>query len=161
LIKQYNQTSQSLFDILDVIKSFKESFYFTENNERIFVTDEHLLKKLLRQSAHIFYEDNDINSGLVLVWKSKSSELTRYYVKLLANNEDTARRLLTLLLWNTKKDLFIKIKKDSLYLKPLRQKRFEFSGGRGSELLLKKRFVFSENNSKVFIKNNDQYNNEN
>jgi hypothetical protein len=100
------------------------------------VNNDIILKKLLKLSSEvrIIEEHGDI-LGLILLWKSIGN-FPRYYVKISAIDERIADKLLTVLLWNTNRELWIKIKKTSKFIKVFRNKGFEFQGDRGNEILL-------------------------
>lgn len=116
-------------------------FYFTENNSRFYIRDIPTLKKFLNQSCSIFYSSNESSDfdGIILVWKSTGGGIERYYVKLTAENPKIAEALVTNLLWNFNKDLFIKIRKDNKFLNVFKKKGFSFIGGRGYQVLLKRK----------------------
>lgn len=122
--------------LLEVIKNCNiEDFYLTENNQRLYINNPTALKILLKNSHHIYYEEA---KGLVLVWKSFGGDKTRHYVKLIADDHSTAKNLLTILLWNYEKDLYVKLKKDSKLISAFKEKGFKFVGGRGLEILMLK-----------------------
>lgn len=133
-----NKESQ-LIDLLDIVKSCNnEEFYYTENNERKFIENTKDLKKLFKTSHHIFYEYDDVTGkkGVILVWKSFGGDIKRSYVKFVADSEDTVRRLLTILLWNYGQELYLKVNKNSPFVRLFRAKGFKFMGGRGTQVLL-------------------------
>jgi hypothetical protein len=137
MILQYTNKSDEFLDLLDIISNCKnEDFYLTENNQRIFIKDSETLKKLLSETEICFFENTPINQGIILIWRSHGGDKVRYYIKLIANNEETTRGLLTMLFWNFDKNIFLKIKKDSKFLHIFKEKGFKFIGGRGSEILL-------------------------
>lgn len=112
-------------------------FYYTVDNTRIYVTDSLSLKKMLVASRDIYISsDKDIN-GIILVWKSLGGDKIRNYIKFNVNSSKILKNLITTLMWNNSQELFIKIKKDSKYVEALKQKGFRFSGGRGTQILLR------------------------
>lgn len=127
--------------LLEFIKNNPDNdFYVTENNARIIIKDEVSLKKLLKQICYnTIIEDRGDIVGILVLWKSVGVQ-TRYYVKLNAINDDIANRLITVLVWNSKNELFAKLKKNSRFLSVFREKGFEFLGDRGSEVLLKNNY---------------------
>jgi len=127
--------------IVDCInKHSNYDFYFTEDNSRIYISDEPSLKKLFKNTNNIFVlKERGEYKGIILVWKSIGGELTRYYVKLCCDTASTAEKLLTVLLWNINKELYIKLRKDSEYLEVFRKKGFKFKGGRGIQVLLSRK----------------------
>ncbi len=113
-------------------------FYFTSDNSRKYITDEKSLRELFRNSEFVYtLIDRGDYVGVILVWKSIGGGKVRYYVKLNAKTSDIARDLITVLLWNCDRELFFKIRKDSLFLNVIKKKGFRFFGGRGSQILLK------------------------
>lgn len=139
MIELFKSGNQQTTDLMEILASCdNDAFYFTENNERCFITDEKFLRRLLSKSHHIYYEYDSWTEkkGIILVWKSVGGDTERNYVKVIADSEDTAKRLLTILLWNYGQELYVKIKKDSPFVRVFRSKGFKFSGGRGSEVLM-------------------------
>jgi hypothetical protein len=80
-------------------------------------------------------------SGVLSVWKSVGGDKIRYYLKLGALDEKTAEQLLTILLWNFTKDLYVKVRKDNKFLGVLKRKGFRFQAGRGSQVLLYRKYI--------------------
>lgn len=135
MVEQYK--SKNFSNLLRFVKEFKnEDFYITDNNERKIICDEKTLKKFLKEirSVYIIEELGDIK-GIIGIWKSIGN-IERFYIKLNAIDEKIADLLLTVLLWNNRKYLHVKIKKDSVFLKVFKNKEFEFRGDRGREVLL-------------------------
>jgi hypothetical protein len=146
-----NRGKKDLVSLVECIKTNKEEdFYLTENNQRIYVETIKQLKKLIKDSTHVYYETNDCEiNGLILVWKSKGGDLVRNYVKVSAKNPIEAEKLLTLLLWNFKNELYVKLRKGSPLINVFRGKGFHFEGGRGSQVLLKKEKFVNRNENVV------------
>lgn len=152
MVENYNK--KHYLGLLDFIKhNSNEDFYITSNNRRTTINDEKSLKELLEQSrfVRVIVEKGDV-LGIILLWKSQGNNVIRYYVKLNAINKDIAENLLVVALWNSKEDLFTKVKKDSKFLPLFRNKGFEFVGFRGpmgfegSEIFLKySKFKVREN----------------
>jgi len=141
MIQRYNKKNQWLSSsIVDLTTKYPNDFYITKNNIRHAVKDEKDLNILLNQSTDAYYsENNDDIDGMVLVWKSVINDSKRYYVKLVASSKAVAKKLLTVLVWNSDKDLWIKIDKQSPYLSLFLYNKiikFDFYGDRGSQLLL-------------------------
>lgn len=124
--------------LLSFIKeNISEDFYFTENNSRIIIKDENSLKKLLKSCSNInIIEEKGDVLGVIMIWKSVGNNLTRYYIKLNAINDSIADKLISVLLWSKKNDLFVKIRKSSKFYKIFRNNYFNFLGDRGNEVLL-------------------------
>jgi len=80
-------------------------------------------------------------SGVLSVWKSVGGDTIRYYLKLGAFDDNIADKLLTILLWNFTKDLYVKVRKDNKFLGVLKRKGFRFQAGRGSQVLLFRKYI--------------------
>lgn len=156
MVEEYK--NKDFLSLTEFIKSNRdEDFYITSNNQRLLVNDDKSLKLFLKESKNIFitYERGDI-LGVIGLCKSIGNNISRYYIKLNAINEDIADRLLTVFLWNNNKELYVKIKKNSKFYKVFRNKQFNFKGDRGSQVLLiyskiynrKKEHVHQYNNNK-------------
>ncbi len=154
MIQNLKKTNNDLFSLWNFLKhNVHSDFYLTENNRRVFITDYKSFKRILSQSHSIFVskEGSDIN-GIIMLWKGSGGSTQRCYIKINAINENIADKLLTVLLWDTNKEIYIKIKKFSPYLPVFRDKRFNFLGGRGKELLLvyKKRDKYYGHNTNKY-----------
>lgn len=137
---------KDISDLIDIVQSLdceKDDFYLTKNNQRIYAKDADSLKEFLKEAFNIYYVNDNDSKGIILVWKS-IGEITRNYIKIIASDFETAKKLTTVLLWSFKEKLFIKIRKDSLYLQIFKEKGFQFLGGRGKQILLEKRLSFGE-----------------
>lgn len=130
--------------LIDFLNNYhNKDFYFTEKDYRVLIKDEVSLKKLLKSSiySYVIEEKGDI-LGLIVLWKSIVEELTKYYVKLNAKDNDIAERLITNLIWNCDKEMRVKLNRYSKFLKAFYNKGFNFIGNRGtiknpgSEILL-------------------------
>ena len=127
-----------LFFLSDYITSnIDYDFYYTHDNARIYITDVLSLKRLLKASSHVYtLEEKGEYVGIILLWKSIGGGKKRYYIKVKANTPEIAKQLLTVLIWNIKKEVYVKIRKDNKFLSVLRNKGFKFLGGRGIQILL-------------------------
>lgn len=137
MIEQYNKKKHWL-SVYDFIRTHKDSdFYITENNMRCVIDNEISLKKLIRSAKQIYLlaEKGDIQ-GILVLWVSLGN-VPRTYIKLSTLNEDTADKLISVMLWNSEVEVFAKIKKYSKLLKVFRNKGFQWIGDRGQEVLLK------------------------
>jgi len=124
------------------IENFDYDFYITENNVRLYMTDRYNINKFFRQTATSFYKkEKGDYVGVIGVWKSDGGGKTRYYIKLTADKFNTAKDLLSVLLWNFEKDLYIKIRKDSKFVSAFKNKGFRFKGGRGCQILLYRKYI--------------------
>jgi hypothetical protein len=132
-----------LVEIVQVLDCEKDDFYFTRDNQRIYAKSLDSLKEFLKESYSIFYINDADSKGIILVWKSVGI-VTRNYIKIIASDAETARKLVTVLLWSFKEKLYIKIRKDSIFLSVFKEKGFTFLGGRGKQTLLEKSTSFGE-----------------
>jgi hypothetical protein len=146
MLIKFNNTTKQIKELVELIHDIDEDLYFTENNQRVLVNSESTLKQLLKNSSHILYFNDSEYKGLILVWHSKSEFTERFYIKFIVDNIKTLDKLLMALLWSFKDTLHIKINKQSSYLRLFRNKRFEFVGSRGLELLLERKYVNINNN---------------
>ena len=132
--------NQQVTDILYFLKySYSPDFFYTKDNQRIYIETENQLKQLIKecQDVWISQDDTEIN-GIVVLWTAKNGESKRNYVKLAAKTRNAADKLVTVLLWNHSNETFIKINKKSPFLSLFYQKGFKFLSGRGKQLLLKR-----------------------
>lgn len=141
MIQLYKNTVAEFNELSDIVTEYNSpDFYITENNQRVSVNNSRSLKKLIKQS-HIIYYVNDYEmgyKGLLVIYKSISNDVTRNYIKILTSDYETVRDLLTVLSWNYGEELYVKLQKNSPYLKAFYTKGFRFSGGRGEQILLKR-----------------------
>lgn len=137
------KNSKDVRSILECIKANGNyNFYFTDNNQRVFVDSEASLKKILRGSSAVFVDEReDEIKGVIAVWKSKGAGIDRNYLKF-SCEEDNLPDLLTVLLWDFKKELCIKLDKNSNLINIFREKGFKFSGDRGNQSLLKRYAIY-------------------
>jgi len=140
-----------LFMLLDFVKKNSDyDFYITENNLRKYVDSVESLIFFLKNSVSVYVSEDEDYNGIVMVWKSLGGETERFYVKLVAANNSIAEKLLTILSWDFKKELFVKINKHSRVLNAFKNKGFRFQAGRGKQLLLRKEKMGAYNVSNTF-----------
>lgn len=121
--------------------NFNYDFYYACDNERVYITDYQSLKKLLKQSRDIYYlKEKGTYVGIILTWKSVGGGTERHYVKVCARDSVVAKNLLTVLLWNTNKDLYLKVRKDNKFINVFKSKGFRFKGGRGIQILMHRKY---------------------
>jgi len=140
-----------------LIEAFDHDFYITENNVRLYMTDKTNFKKFLKQSVKTYYlKEKGDYTGIIGVWRSIGGGKKRYYIKVAAKDFNTAKNLLTVLLWNFEGDLYIKLRKDSKFVSAFKNKGFRFKGGRGCQILLYRKFVKQrKKNERNFNNNRD------
>lgn len=121
------------------IKDVYEQFYITIDNERKFLKDVKIIRiySNLLNRGEICLKDED-NGYLITYGMNNKSQ--RKYIKLLVKNNEIARRLLTVFLYNYGNfEWYIKIKKYDPLLKILLNKIIGFKSNfppRGNEILL-------------------------
>ena len=128
--KEKSEISGLLMDLTDVYSDF----YVTKNNLRLFIKDNpDILFDSLKQGDYISYD----NKGMALV-VGFSDGAKRKYLKVLTEKPEDVEKYLKVILWNTKIDLYCKIKKNNPVKGILLKNGFQFFGGRGIEVLLKR-----------------------
>jgi len=141
MIERFSISQRSEYQwLLEFLNEYSDmDFYYTENNNRIYITDSASLKKLFR-NCHVIYTKKEKGDyvGIILIWKSIGGGITRYYVKVVSKTSQIAKDLLTVLLWNCSLELYTKIRKDSKFLSVFKSKNFKFIGIRGIQILLKR-----------------------
>lgn len=135
MIEEYKP--KHFFDVLSfILDNVNNDFFITENNERVVIRDSKTLKRLIKQSSRMYVDiDSGDVRGIIALWRGLGSK--RFFVKLNCADTKSANRLVTMVVWNDNKDLYIKIKKDSDCVKVFREKKFDFFGNRGNEILLR------------------------
>jgi len=128
-----------LYDYVNRNISDNSCFYYTEENKRIFPKTKDELKCLFRNVPIAFISRNkgDID-GIIVVWRGIYNEVKRHYLKLNVCNKKVAKNLLTIALWNTGYELFLKVDKGSKLLSIFSDKGFKFFHDRGRELLFRR-----------------------
>lgn len=128
--KDKQKIELAIGDLIDLYGDF----FLTKNNIRLFIKENfHLLYECLKNGDKVAYEEEGI--ALVTGW---SDNAKRKYVKLLTKNNDSAIRLLQVIIWNEKTELFAKIKKDNPIKDAFLKTGFNFYKNRGKEILLVK-----------------------
>ena len=135
MIRQYKKRDK--IHVIDFLNNHNNpDFYLTHNNTRIFIYDGKNFTLLLKDTTSLYLsEDKGDVDGIIMVWKAKGGNVERNYIKINAKNISIAKKLLTVLLWHTNLDLFIKLNKRSSYIQILKDKKFRFFGGRGKQAL--------------------------
>lgn len=143
--------------VTDIICHNNDDFYITEENKRIPVDNYRMFKKLLRQSSLAHVLINKEEQGVMVVWKSIGNNVPRHYIKFNVSSVNVADKLLTTILWNEFKPLYIKIKKSSPFMQTFKNKGFTFIGDRGNEVLLTLNNTFRKKyvNNSTYNKDSD------
>lgn len=120
----------------DISDPFGE-FFITKDNLRLFIRENKaLFFESLKKGNKIVYSEED---GIILI-VGYSDNSPRKYIKVLSRNLESAERLLKVLYWNVKEDLWAKVKKENPIRRVLQNNRFRFAGNRGREVLIRKVF---------------------
>jgi len=128
-------------NLLDEILDPYGDYYITRLNLRLYIRQnkELLFEALAKGDKLVYAEDK----GMIFVtgW---SDNFDRKYVKILAVDNKSADKLLKVMLWNIKTDLYIKIKKNNPLLAILKENNYRFVGDRGLEVLLCRKYIPQE-----------------
>jgi len=137
MIAKYN-TKKHYIDLVLLLEEHSSyDFYITENNTRVIVKDSASIKKLFENVTVAYVSESKPEiDGIMLVWQAMGGDVKRNYIKFNVLDEKVAENLINTLTQDYKGKLYIKIKKDSLYLKLFKDNDFRFCHDRGSELLL-------------------------
>lgn len=135
LTKKEKETVWALLqDLTDIYKDF----YITKNNLRLFIQDNlDLLYECLKKGDKIIF---DKELGIIFIY-GFSDNAPRKYLKILTKDENSANRLLKVLSWHLKIDLYAKIKKSNPVIKVLERNGFRFLKDRGAEILLFRKYM--------------------
>jgi len=129
-------TKRNKIDVYEFVQRIKDrfqDFYITQDNQRLFLTDFDMIRKLLeKQEVYGVYEKGF--KGLMIIYKEKGF---RPYIKILTENRHAESSLIKYLMFNySEQDLYIKLKKENPLSKYIRYFGFVPSGDRGQEVLL-------------------------
>jgi len=130
LTKKEKSTLNSLVqDLTDIYKDF----YITKQNLRLFIQENmDLLYEGLKKGDKIAFDEE---LGIIFIY-GYSDKAPRKYLKILTKDEKSANRLLKVLSWHLKIDLYAKIKKANPIRKTLERNGFRYFADRGGEVLL-------------------------
>jgi len=140
IIRFNRNNTEQVSNLMDFVRQqYAPDFYYTKNNQRIYIENTKQLIEFSKTCSDMWVasEGGDV-SGIIVIWKANGGEIQRDYIKLAAKNISAADNLLTILLWNFYRDTYIKIHKQSVFLKLFYKKGFKFLSGRGSQILLKR-----------------------
>ena len=120
--------------IIDETEDYYKDFYITQNNERVFIDFNNLslLYNYIKGGDKIVFSYED---GLMCVF-GYSDKSDRKYIRALPKNTQSADKLLKVLFWNVKIELWSKMKKINPIVSVFKDNNFIFQGNRGRELLL-------------------------
>lgn len=118
--------------LMEYIDLYKD-VYITKNNLRLFLKENsELMYESLSKGDKIVFDDN---LGLIFIY-GYSDKASRKYLKILAKDDKSADKLLKVLSWNLKIDLYAKIKKTNPIRRVLERNGFRYFKDRGAEVLL-------------------------
>lgn len=146
MIRPFYVSKNRLIDLcvlLECVDKYSNlDFYYTKNNIRYYINNLKSLNDFLKNSIISYVSENKGEyTGSISVIKSLGANKQRYYIKLVAKDLKVAKDLISILIWNFRKDLYIKIRKDNKFLSALKLKGFRFRAGRGNQVLLYRKFV--------------------
>lgn len=114
--------------------------YITRNNVRISIRENaDIFIQCLNKGDKWIYDINR-EDGLAMI-TGTSDKSPRIYVKILTKDLDLANNFLKIIAWNTKSDLYAKIKKNNPLAKVFQRNGYKFMGDRGSEILLCRKYI--------------------
>lgn len=127
--KEISEVQSLLVDLVDTYGDF----YLTKNNLRLFIKDNFdILLDCLKKGDKIAFDER----GMAIV-TGYSDNSPRKYLKILAKDLKDVDNLLKIVYWNSKTDLYCKVKNNNPLKDQLLRSGFKFMGGRGKEVLLK------------------------
>lgn len=130
-------------------------FYYYRDNARNYIRDTKTLKSFLKESiCNYAYTENGDCKGIILVSRMIVDNKKKFYVKINTSGPKIAIDLLTILLWNFDKDLYINIKYDSKFMDVLKYKGFRFINSKGNQVLLERK-SFPLDKNKIYVKEED------
>ena len=153
MVERFNK--KDLENILDLLSNWnrESTFYYTNNNKRVYVNNKKDLLILLADSTNVFVtrDERAEIKGIILIWCGKSDKLNRRYVKYFTFDSKSLDSLLVILGWNyyIKEDLFVKLNKQSKFVEVFNNKGFRFFHDRGKETLLRRQ---NNNDKKRYVK---------
>lgn len=125
--KDKEQVTSLIREISDEYRDF----YITKENLRLFIeVNLDLFFDCLKNGDKIAFGDEGI--AFITGW---SDNFDRKYLKLLAEDIKSADKLLKVIDWHVKTDLYIKIKRNNKLLPALKAHNFVFLKPRGKEVL--------------------------
>lgn len=126
-----------IVEFLQRVTDKYEDFYVTINKKRIFLKNNFsLIEKLLKQQEIYALVNKEIKA-MIMIYREKGF---RPYIKILAEDKDSATGLFKFLGWNfSDKEFYCKLKKDNPMTDVCLRNGFMSIGNRGSEILLIKK----------------------
>lgn len=133
-----NKEKEMICSLVQDLTDIYKDFYITKNNLRLFIQDNlDLLYDCLKKGDKIIFDEN---LGIIFIY-GFSDNAPRKYLKILTKDENSANRLLKVLSWHLKIDLYAKVKKSNPVVKVLERNGFRFLKDRGAEILLFRKYL--------------------
>ena len=127
---------EKVTSIIQEISDEYRDFYITKDNLRLFIdVNIELLFDCLKNGDKIAFGDEGI--AFITGW---SDNFNRKYLKILAEDINSADKLLKVIDWHVKTDLYIKIKRNNKLLPALEAHNFVFLKPRGKEVLYVRKY---------------------
>ena len=127
---------EKIWSFVEETDDVYRDFFLTKNNIRLFIKENlNVLFENLKKGDKIAYDEN----GIVLV-TGFSDNFKRHYIKFLTKDSKTAEDLLKVLSWNLDVTLWVKLKKNNYIINILKKNGFKFTGSRGTEILLVRKY---------------------
>lgn len=137
IIVKNKLSSKEQLKVRELLEKFTDlygDFYITKENLRLFIKEnQDLLFDCLAKGDKIIYGDEGI-----LIVTGYSDKSPRKYVKIIAQDEESASKLLKVLNWNVDCELWVKVKKRNPLRRVFLANNFQFYKSRGKELLLRR-----------------------
>lgn len=133
--KLNKEEKSQILGLLSEVKDPYGDFYLTKNNLRLFIAENSdLLYNNIEEGDYIAFDEN----GMAII-NGFCDNSNRKYLKVLCKNPENLNNYIKVISWDLNCDLFIKIKKNNPLKEVLIKNGFEFFGGRGKEILLKRK----------------------
>ena len=117
-------------------------FYVVKDKQRMFIdnikTINYVWNNILKKGDKAYiYEDNSIIKGIFVI-TGFADKSFRKYLKVLCDNNKIVDKMFKVLVWDYKKELFLRIKRYNEIGKVAKKYKFLFYAGRGKEILLRR-----------------------
>lgn len=145
---EISEVRSIICDLQDVHRDF----YITRNNLRLFVADNFdIFLDCLKKGDKIAFNEKGV--AIVLGYSDNSP---RKYLKILTKELKDVDGLLKIVYWNTKEDLYCKVKNNNPLKDILLKSGFQFIGGRGKEILMVHKAIEQKVNNHIYNKDKDE-----
>ena len=125
-------------NLITEIPDLLGDFYITRSNIRLHIRENiQLLFESISKGDKIAYNENG-----VIITTGFGDNFPRHYIKILTKDNDTASKLIQVLLSNLNCDLWCKIKRNNPVRYALYSRGFKIHKGRGKEMLLLRKSIY-------------------